>query len=137
VFFLVLLLFLLIGGVLTLITLQNLNTLIHLNLYFWKTPQFPVGFLLIGGVLLGALLLYLVALLSAMRERREMKRLRFRVVELEQKLEQALQSQAETAANDPITYLSQQTTAPVLPVVPQMKLPGSTGPLPGSPPRKS
>lgn len=131
-FFLILLLFLLIGGVLTLITLQNLNTLIHLNLYFWKTPQFPVGFLLIGGVLLGAVLLYLVALSSAARERRELKRLRLRVVELEQKQ----QSQAEMGTNDAMTYISQQTTAPVLPIAPQMKLPGATGPLPGNPPRQ-
>jgi uncharacterized integral membrane protein len=132
VFFLILLLFLLIGGVLTLITLQNLNTLIHLNLYFWKTPQFPVGFLLIGGVLLGAVLLYLVAMVSAMRERRELKRLHLRVEELEQKV----QLQAEAEAKDPIAYLSQQPTAPVLPIAPQLKLPGKTGPLPGSPPRQ-
>ncbi|HEY4384319.1 MAG TPA: LapA family protein [Ktedonobacteraceae bacterium] len=129
--FLILVLFLLIGGVLTLITLQNLNTLTHLNLYFWKTPQIPVGLLLIAAMLLGAVLIYLIAFLAAMRERRELKRLRARVAELE--AGQRQQAQAAMGADASMTLISQQTTAPVLPVMPQMKMPGSTGPLSGPP----
>ena len=112
--FLTLVVFLLVGGVLTLITLQNLNTLTHLNLYFWQTPEFPVGLLLIGAMLLGAVLVYLIAFLAAMEERRELQRLRQRVIDAEAQL------QKNQTAPLPIMQISPSGSL--------LKMPGMSGP---------
>jgi len=85
VFYIVLLLFLLIGSALTVITVQNLDTPVHVALFSWQTPELPIGVMLIIAFLAGALLLYLISLLSAWKERRELRRLRRRVRELEQR----------------------------------------------------
>jgi uncharacterized integral membrane protein len=114
VIFLTLVVFLLVGGVFTLITLQNLNTLTHLNLYFWKTPEFPVGLLLIGAMLLGAVLVYLIAFLAAMEERRELQRLRQRVTDAEAQL------QKNQTAPLPIMQISPSGSL--------LKMPGMSGP---------
>jgi uncharacterized integral membrane protein len=111
VFFLILVVFLLVAGILGLITWQNLSTFTHLNLYFWKTPQIPVGLLLIGAIVFGALLIYLVAFLSARREQRELRRLRLRVVELEERQKQVFTAPALL----PSSFFAQQLTAPMLP----------------------
>ncbi len=129
-FFLLLVFFLLIGGVLTLITLQNLNVLTHLNLYFWKTPEFPVGILLIGAILLGAALIYLIAFLTALRERRELQRLRRRVVDLEAQLQQnavMMNTSAPLIWQPPIQQMSPSGSL--------LKMPGMTGPL-STPPQQ-
>jgi uncharacterized integral membrane protein len=125
VIFLTLVVFLLVGGVFTVITLQNLNTLTHLNLYFWQTPEFPVGLLLIGAMLLGAVLVYLIAFLAATEERRELQRLRLRVIEAEgqvQKNQVALQPTAvQQSAQLPGVQMS--------PSGPLLKMPGMSGSL--------
>jgi uncharacterized integral membrane protein len=125
VIFLTLVVFLLVGGVLTLITLQNLNTLTHLNLYFWQTPEFPVGLLLIGAMLLGAVLVYLIAFLAAAEERRELQRLRRRVVDAEAQVQK-----------DQIAFLptgvhqnSQPAITQMSPTGSLLKMPGMSGPL--------
>src|SRR5690348_17208274 len=92
VFYLLLLIFLLIGGGLALITWQNLSGSVQLVFFNWHTPHLPAGLWLIGCFLLGALLLYLISTLSALRERRELKELRKRVAELEQEKAQAQSS---------------------------------------------
>ncbi len=88
-FYLVLLVFVLVGGILTVITIGNLLTPVHLMLFTWQAPALPLGLLLLIFFLLGALLLYLVSFLSALRDKREMSALRRRVAQLEQQVEQA------------------------------------------------
>ncbi len=95
--YLVLLVFVLIGGILTVITIENLLTPVHLVLFTWQTPTLPLGLLLLIFFLVGALLLYLVSFLSALSDKREMTSLRKRVTQLEQQVEQ----QGQT--NRPIT----------------------------------
>src|SRR6266516_4554950 len=87
--YLVLLVFVLIGGILTVITIENLLTPVHLVLFTWQTPTLPLGLLLLIFFLVGALLLYLVSFLSALSDKRE--------IQLEQQVEQ----QGQT--NRPIT----------------------------------
>jgi uncharacterized integral membrane protein len=86
-FFVILILFLLFGSALTIVTIQNLaGPYLHVAFFIWQTPPLPVGLIVLLAFLLGALLLYLVSVLSAWRDRREIKRLRKRVGELEQHL---------------------------------------------------
>ena len=82
--YLILLVFVLIGGGLTVITIENLLTPVHLALFMWQTPTLPLGLLLLVFFLVGALLLYLVSFLSALSDKREMTSLRKRVTQLEQ-----------------------------------------------------
>ena len=86
-FFVILILLLLIGCALTIITMQNMVTpYVHLYLFNWQSPNLPLGLVVLFAFLLGALLLYIVSVLSAWRDRRELTRLRRRVNELEQHL---------------------------------------------------
>jgi uncharacterized integral membrane protein len=83
----VLIIFVLLGGALAVLAYENFTTLrveIHLTLFGWHAPALPLGVLLLLSCLLGALLLYIVTLLSAWRDRRQLARLRRRVAELEQ-----------------------------------------------------
>lgn len=83
---LMLILFLLAGGVVAALAYENLATLavdVHLTFFAWHLPALPLGALLLISCALGALLLYVVTLVSAMRERRELRRLRRRIAELE------------------------------------------------------
>lgn len=75
------------GGLITVLVIENFSTLmlgVHLTLFAWHTPTMPLGILLLLSCVLGALLLYIVTVVSAWRERRELHRLRRRVAELEQ-----------------------------------------------------
>lgn len=92
-FFLILLLFLLAGGILAVIAVENLTTLVHLALFGWQTPQIPVGLLTLAAFLLGALLLFVVSFLSAWRDKRELKEMHARIQELEQQ-QQAMQQRS-------------------------------------------
>ncbi len=83
-FFLVLLLFLLAGGIFAVITVENLTTPVHLILFSWQTPEIPLGLLVLSAFLLGALLLFLVSFLSAWSDKRELRGLHVRIQELEQ-----------------------------------------------------
>ena len=83
---LLLILFILAGGVITALAYENIATLsvdVHLVFFRWHFPALPLGVLLLISFVLGALLLYVVTLVSALRERRELRRLRKRVNELE------------------------------------------------------
>jgi uncharacterized integral membrane protein len=82
--YLVLIVFVLVGSAMALLALQNVPTEVQLTLFIWHVPRFPLGVLLVAAFLLGALLLYVVSTLSALQERREVKKLRARVAELEQ-----------------------------------------------------
>jgi len=82
--YLVLIVFLLVGSAVAVLALQNFPTEVPLILFSWNIPRFPLGALLAAAFGLGALLLYIVSALSAWQERREVKKLRARVAELEQ-----------------------------------------------------
>jgi uncharacterized integral membrane protein len=82
--YLVLIVFLLVGSAVAVLALQNFQTEAPLILFTWHLPHFPLGALLAAAFGLGALLLYVVSALSALQERREVKKLRVRVTELEQ-----------------------------------------------------
>lgn len=84
--YLILVIFLLVGGVIAVLAFENFSTLLtefHLVLFGWHAPALPLGWLLLIACMSGALLLYVVTLLSAACERRELRRLRKRVAELE------------------------------------------------------
>jgi uncharacterized integral membrane protein len=85
-FFLIFFMFLLIGGALTLIAMQNSALLVHLSLFSWQTPNLPIGVWLIGAFLLGAIVLYFASVLSAIGDRREIKALRQQVLVLEEQM---------------------------------------------------
>jgi uncharacterized integral membrane protein len=85
--YIVLVIFALAGGALTVLAFENMATLmieVHLTLFGWYAPILPLGVLLLLSCLLGALLLYIVTVLSALRDRRALAKLRRRVAELEQ-----------------------------------------------------
>lgn len=115
--YVILILFLLVGGALAFIMIQNLMTSVHIVLFVWQIPSVSFGLLVFAAFLLGALLLYVVSVLSAWKERRELGELRKRVSELEA-----------------------QAARPVAPMMPGMPMPSSssisslpTMPMPGLP----
>ncbi len=81
--YLILLVFVLVGGALAVLALENFPTETQITLFIWRIPHFPLGLMLVVAFLLGALFLYIVSALSALQDRRELKRLRKRVTELE------------------------------------------------------
>ena len=87
--FLILLLFILAGGIFAVITVENLTTSVHLTLFGLQTPELPVGFLILAAFLVGALLLYLVSFFSARNDKRTLENLHERIKEVEQ--QQAMQ----------------------------------------------
>ncbi len=88
------------GGVLTVITIENLMTPVHLMLFTWQTPAFPLGLVILIFFVLGALLLYLVSVSSARSDKRELQVLRKRINQLEQQVEQG---QTNTSPSYPIS----------------------------------
>lgn len=117
-FYLILVLLLLVGGSLTWITIHNLSSQQALDVFIWQTPMLPVGLLVLLAFLMGALLLYIVSILSALADHFEMRRLRKRVAELERQREANVQ---EPAPAPPPT-----TSGPTIP------MPGMpAGPLEG------
>ncbi|SRR6266567_8554493 len=83
VLYLILFIFVLVGGTLALLAAQNFSTEVQLMLFTWQTPRIPFGLVIAAAFLLGALLLYIVSALSAVSDRREVKKLRKRIAELE------------------------------------------------------
>ena len=122
----ILILFLLICGGLAIVTALNLSTQVHLSLFTWQTPDLPVGFWVMAAFFLGALLLYLVSVASALGDRREIKTLRKRIAELEQLPASASKIPMSTS---PMPGTSGQQA--------QMYKSGPLMPMPGSPPPNS
>lgn len=79
----ILLLVVLVGGALTVVTIQNLDTLVPLSIFTWQTPSLPLGLLIVLAFILGALLLYIISFVSAWRDTRELRKMRQRIAELE------------------------------------------------------
>ncbi len=101
---------LLIGGTLTVLALQNLNVLVHITFFMWTTPDLPLGLWLVAAFLLGALLLYIISLFSAWSDRREARRLRARVAELEQHA-----ASPQPVSQGPITPAPMPGMSPAMP----------------------
>lgn len=83
----VLVVFVLVGGALAVLAFENFATLtieVHVKVFGWHAPALPLGVLLLLAFLLGALLLYIVTVVSAWKDRRQLAKLRRRVAELEQ-----------------------------------------------------
>ena len=85
-FYIVLFLFALAGSALVVLTIENLTTQVQFAVFAWQSPNLPLGLVVLIAFILGALLLYIVSALSALRDRGEKRRLRKRVNELEQQL---------------------------------------------------
>lgn len=134
--FLILFLFLLAGGALAYVTFQNLTDLVSLVIWYWRTPELPSGLWLTGFFLLGASLLYLVSVLSAIPDNRALKALRKRVEELEQEKAQSQVSTSVTAPpSGPLPSAGgnpKTSTGPLPHNSSYMPMPG----LPGSPHNK-
>ena len=105
--YLVLVICLLAGSALAIVALQNSlpSNEVQLTLFIWQTPQIPLGLLVVIAFLLGAILLYIISALSALQDRREVRRLRRRVTELEQ-----------AAMRTPSGPLQRNATAPTVPL---------------------
>ena len=106
-FYVVLFLFALAGSALVVLTIENLTTQVQFAVFAWQSPNLPLGLVVLVAFILGALLLYVVAALSAFRDGSEKKRLRKRVSELEQQL-----ATVTPATPQPVI----QTQAPVVPM---------------------
>src|SRR5437899_106252 len=98
--------------------LQN-STPVQFSLFAWQSPEMPLGVLLLAAFLLGALLLYGVAIVSAWQDRREVKQLRLKVAELEQ-------AQMRRPYG-PVEAVPPSASVP---------MPGMSGPLQSTPPQK-
>ncbi|GAC1398154.1 MAG: hypothetical protein NVS4B12_00710 [Ktedonobacteraceae bacterium] len=84
--YVVLFIFALVGSALVVLTVENLATQVQFAVFAWQSPNVPLGLVVLIAFILGALLLYIVSALSALRDRSEKRRLRKRVSELEQQL---------------------------------------------------
>lgn len=84
--YLALIIFVLMGSAVVMLTLENITIEVPFLLFLWPIPQIRLGFLLVAAFLLGALMIYVISTLSALRDRREMKRLRKRLSTLSRPL---------------------------------------------------
>jgi len=77
----------LVGGAITLIVIDN-SALLLMSVQFSivgkHLPMVPLGLLLLLSCLFGAALVYIVTLIAAWQERRELRQLRQKLAELEQ-----------------------------------------------------
>ncbi|GCE06208.1 lipopolysaccharide assembly protein LapA domain-containing protein [Dictyobacter aurantiacus] len=116
-FYLILLLFLLVCGGLAVLTILNFTTQVHIVLFSWQSPDLPIGMWILLAFFLGALLLYLVSLVSAWSDRRKIKKLQRNVAELQEQL---------LAARRPVSMPGVHPTASTPDVVPGQAMPMPT-----------
>lgn len=116
-FVLIMLLFLLVCGGMAALTILNFSTQVHIVLLSWQSPDLPIGMWILIAFFLGALLLYFVSVVSAWSDRRDIKNLRKRVLELQQQLVVATQP-----------ALMPNMAAPDKPYSTSMPMPNSTPP---------
>lgn len=86
------------------IAVQNVLVLlssVHLTIFSWHTPGIPILLLCLLGALLGGIVLYIVSSISALRERRELKRLQAEVERLQQEEVQRAQAKTPSGALPP------------------------------------
>ena len=133
VFFLILFVFLLIGGLVTFIGVQNLALWIHLDVFLWRTSDLPVGVWLVAAFLCGAVALYLVAVLAALGDRRKMKTLRRQVLTLQEQVTAVSQTGSSATVQTESDRLSLADTGPMISVPGVVSTPQPGGRIPSSP----
>ena len=101
-FYIILFIFALAGSALVVLTIENLTTQVQLALFAWQSPNLSLGLVVLIAFILGALLLYIVSALSALRDGSEKRRLRKRVNELEQQLAATTPPQSPVQAQVPV-----------------------------------
>lgn len=87
-FYLFLASFALIGGVLTVLTVDNLGTGVSVSVLGWHTPAMSLGLIIFLSFLVGALLLYAVSVIAARHDRSRIKELKKHIIDLEQQQQQ-------------------------------------------------
>lgn len=129
-FFLILLIFLLVGGAVVAVSVLNVTNQVQLSLYTMVTPYLPLGVLLLACFILGALLMYLFAGAAARKERKEMRQLRQRVTELEQASARVPSGKLSSPSGNVPPGAPQGRAAmppPVQQPLPPLPAPGSSG----------
>ncbi len=130
---LILVVFLLIGGLMTFIAALNLTQSVHLNLFLWQTPDLPFGLCLMASFLCGAIVLYLVSVLSALGDRRSIKALQKRVHALEAQVTAMSQTSSPSTGQMAGEGLSSAGNRPMMPMPGVMNTPQPEGRMPSSP----
>jgi len=133
VIFLILIVVLLFGGLMAYIAVQNLTQPVQLDLFIWHIRNFPLGVWLVAAFLSGAVMLYLVSMLSALKDRHTMKVLRRRVLALEEQSKAMTQTSSAAAGQVPEGGLSAVNTAPVMSVPGMINTPVPDGRIPSAP----
>lgn len=123
--YLIIFLFLVVCGGLATLTVFNVTTQVHLSALSWQSPDLPVGIWLLMAFFLGALLLYLISVAEAASDRRELKRLRVRIADLEQ------QQDTADAKGSSVPSIPMQSN-PTIPR-PALRPSGPLMPMPGAP----
>jgi uncharacterized integral membrane protein len=113
-FLLIFVVFLLIGGLVTFVAVQNLTPVVHLSVLLWHPPDVSVGVWLIVAFLCGAVVLYLVSLLSALGDRWRMKALRKQVLALEERIAAMSQMSSSSSEQTAEDRLSSADTGPMI-----------------------
>ena len=108
--------FILVTAGVVVLAFENMPNDVTLSLVFGQTQPLPVGWLLLLAFLLGALMLYLITISSAVEDRRELKQLRARVVELEQS--------AAARQTPPVPSEQPPSVPSSVPIVPMPGMPG-------------
>ena len=111
--YLILVLLLLVGGALTWITIHNLSSQQAFDVFIWQIPALPVGLLVLLAFLLGALLLYIVSILSALDDYYEMRQLRKRVAALEQQIAANVQQPPPPTTSGPTIPMPGMPSGPL------------------------
>ena len=132
-FFLILVIFVLIGGLVLLVAVLNVTQSVQLDLFLWQTPNLPIGLWLMVAFLLGAIALYLVSVFSAVRDRREIKALQQKVLTLEEKIVTMSQTSSSSATPKQEDSLSSANTGPMVAMPDVVNTPQPEGRLPSSP----
>jgi uncharacterized integral membrane protein len=113
VIYLVLFICLLVGCGLAIVTLQNLSMDVQYTLFVWQTPHLPLGLLVVVAFLFGAFVLYIISVLSAIQDRREVRRLQRRVTELERAATRVSSGPLLRPPSSPLQGTGPSTTAPL------------------------
>jgi uncharacterized integral membrane protein len=133
VIFLIFVVILLIGGLVAYIAVQNLTLPVQLDLFSWNIRDFPLGVWLVAAFLCGAIVLYLVSMLSALEDRHKMKVLRKRVVALEEQVAAMTQTSSPSIGQTPEGKLTSVDAVPRMPMPGVMNTPQPDGHIPSAP----
>jgi uncharacterized integral membrane protein len=123
VIFLIFVVILLIGGLVTYIAVQNITPPVQLDLFSWHIRDYPLGVWLIAAFLCGAIVLYLISMLFALEDRHKMKVLRKRVVALEKQVAATTQTSSAAAGQASESKLVAADAVPMMPMPGVMNTP--------------